>query len=208
MFRRIQQLLLAFALVLLAGCATTIDPQVKSSIKTVRLDPVTVPAKPVVAMPGVAMAAVFGGALGAMAVQSGAGDAQSAYKAFQEKHVDIGAEFTRQLRTQLEQKGYRVVTGGQAADAKLVGIVNSYGLGVTSLTSEDRGVATTITVQLVRLSDGQVVYKTQKLNGSNKALMAKFKAAPPKRWFEDGAMVAEQHKLVLELVTEEAMKGL
>lgn len=110
-------LLAAFAL-LLAACATTLDPQVKSTIKTVRLEPVTVAPKPVVAMPGAGMAALFGGGLGVGAVQSGAGDAQTAYKAFQEKHVDIGAEFTRQLKTQLEQKGYKVVGAGQPADAR------------------------------------------------------------------------------------------
>jgi hypothetical protein len=190
-----------------AGCATpVVDAQVKSSIRTISMEPIPALNKPIVALPGAGAAALLGGPIGLGALQSSGSDVQLAYKAILERNVDVPAEITRHLKAQLQQKGYVVVGPGERADAKLVTNA-SYGLGLTSLFGDERAVTTNIFIQLVRTSDGQMLYRTQNFTGSNKALLTKLKTAPFAKWFEDGALVAEQHKLVAELVATEVVSG-
>jgi hypothetical protein len=51
---------------------------------------------------------------------AGAAEKQKACKAFQEQHVDVRPERHKQLKKQLEQRGYAIAATGQPADAKLV----------------------------------------------------------------------------------------
>ena len=58
MFKKMRHLFAAMAVVALAGCATPVlDAQLKASLRTVQLEATTLPELPMVAMPGLGMAA-------------------------------------------------------------------------------------------------------------------------------------------------------
>lgn len=206
MLRKCLGVLLA-ALVALAGCATSLDQQVKSEIKTVSLEPLQLADKPVVATPGTGMVALLGGGLG-LAAHLGASDLPSAFKELVARQVDVPSEIRRTARAELERKGYRVVDPGQPADARLV-IKGSYALGLVSLIGDERGAGTTLNAELVRASDGRSLYRRTALGvNSDPALKAKIRTAPFDQWFKDEALLADQYKLVPAMVTAEVLQGL
>jgi hypothetical protein len=194
-------------LVTLVGCASPLDPQLKSSVRTISIEPLQLADKPVVATPGAGIAALLTGGLG-LAAHLSASDIPTVYKSIVERNVDVAAEIRRTAKIELERKGYRVVESGQSSDAKLT-IIGNYGIGLISLTGDDRAVATTLNVKLVRSSDGNVLWRKAAFGrNADPAQRAKARVAPFDQWFKDDALVAEQHKLVAGFVTAELLEGL
>lgn len=202
------RIIAVIALVLtLTGCATALDPQLKSSVRTVSLESPQLADKPVVATPGTGMVALLTGGLG-LAAHLGASDLPTVYKAIVARNVDVAAEIRRTAKAELERKGYTVVEPGQPSDAKLR-IIGSYGIGLVSLVGDDRAIATTLNVQLVRSTDDSVLWRKSALGiNADPAQRAKVRTAPFEQWFKDEALVAEQHKLVAGFVTIELLQGL
>lgn len=194
-------------LVTLVGCATPIDAQVKSSVRTISLEAVQLSDKPIVARPGTGMVAVFTGGLG-VATYLGASDLPSAYKEIVARNVDVAAEIRKIAKSELERKGYRVVGPGQPSDAKLT-ISGGYGIGLVSLTGDERSAVTPLNVKLTRSSDGTELWRKSAIGiNADAKQRAKVRIAPFDQWFKDDALVAEQHKFVAELVTVEVLEGL
>jgi hypothetical protein len=199
---------LATVVLALAGCASSIDAQVKAEIKTIALEPVKLTDKPVVAGPGTGVLALATGGLGLAGQQGLSGDIREAYKTIVERQVNVAAEIRSTAKTELERKGYRVVEAGQPSDARLT-ISGNYALGLASLTGDERGAGTTLTAELVRSADGRSIYRKTGLGtNGDPALKSKLRLAPYEQWFKDEALVAEQHKLVAGLVAAEVLQGL
>ena len=207
MLRRIGVGVLFAMLLALAGCATSLDAQVKSEIKSVSLEPLQLADKPVVATPGAGMTALLTGGLG-LAVHLNATDLPSTFKELVARQVDVPAQIRHTARTELERKGYRVVEPGQPADARLV-IKGNYALGLVSLLGDERGAGTTLNAELVRTSDGRSLYRRSALGlNGDPTMKAKIRTAPFDQWFKDEALLAEQYKLVPIMVTAEVLQGL
>lgn len=201
------RLALAAMVLALAGCASTLDAGVKAGIKTIALEPVKLADKPGVATPGAGVVALATGFVGAVAQQAIAGDVRTAYQAIVQQHVDVAAEIHRAARRELEQRGYRVVEPGQPSDARLT-IAGSYALALVSLTGQERGAGTMLGADLVSGNGRKLWTGMAYGHKADERFKSKIKVAPYEQWFKDGALVAEQHKLVAEMVTVELLKGL
>ncbi len=199
--------ILAISLLALAGCATSLDAQQKAAIRTVSLEPLEMAPKPMVATPGMGMAALLGGGLGIMLAQNGS-DVQTTFKAIVERQVDVPSEIRRATKAEMQRKGYQVVEAGQPADARLT-IKANYALGLISLTGDDRAAGTTVNVDLIRTRDGKSIYRKVAMGlNLDAAQRAKLRVAPFAQWFKDDALVAEQFKLVPGFVVIEGLSGL
>ena len=191
----------------LVGCATNLDIQIKSGIRTISLEPVQLADKPIVAKPGTGMMAVLTGGLG-VAMYISASDLPSVYKEIVARNVDVAAEIRDTAKSELERKGYKVVEPGQPSDAKLT-ISGGYGIGLASLTGNERTAVAPLNVKLTRSSDGNELWRKSAIGlNADARQRAKVRLAPFEQWFKDDALVAEQQKFVAQLVTVEALDGL
>lgn len=200
--------ILAIVVLTLVGCASSIDAQVKSEIRTISIEPIRLTEKPVVATPGTGIVALMTGGIGLAAQQGSSADIRTTYAGIVSRQVDVAAEIARAAKLELERKGYRVVEAGQPSDAKLT-ISGNYALGLVSLTGDERAAGTTLNADLLRVKDGRSVYRKSALGlNADPVQKAKIQVAPFEQWFKDDALVAEQHRLVAQMVAVEVLQGL
>jgi hypothetical protein len=108
---------------------------------------------------------------------------------------------------ELVRTGYQVVETPGEADAKLRFMV-VYGLGIASAFDNARGVATTVNMELARASDNKrlVFAITNVVKDPEKRALVR--TAPYAQWFSDEALLVNQHRLIAEGLTVQAMAGL
>ena len=188
------------ASVVLTACAASLDPQVKSRIKTVVVD-VKLSDLPGVSTPGSGTAAILSGNLGASN-----SDVRSTYQAVVQRHVNVAAVIEATARSELQQRGFRVLERGQPSDARLK-IEGAYALGLVSLPIDPRRRAmTTLYVTLVD-AEGRVLWGNQGFGLTTPAYKERIRFAPYEQWFEKEAFAGEQHRLSAEMVTIELFKN-
>lgn len=202
-----QWLMVAIVAFVLGGCATS-PSEIKASVRSVRIEPVEV-ARPSVPHPSAAL-------IGPTAFMKLGDDVAEAYQQIVTRNVDVGGEVTQRLKAHLQQKGFTVAEPGAPADAKLMVSVH-YTLANTG-SAGYRAVGVAVVARLVRLSDEKEIWTKLSSTGmlhlgmglgsDDKASLAKIESAPFKRWLQDEAFVAEQHRLGLQLVADHAMNKL
>jgi hypothetical protein len=191
----------------LVGCAApALDPQLKSSLRTIRVEAVELAEAPAVSAPGANRLAVLPGSGGAAGMQQAEPDIRLAYKAMVYRSLDIGSELENQLKGKLQQKGFTLAASGTRPDATLKTRA-TYGLSVVSTTNDNRAVSLIMFAELIG-QDGRVLYRHMYFTGGDKELVRQSKAAPLEQWLMDSALVKEQNKLMAERAAIGLTQGL
>ncbi len=200
---QIRRAVLGAIVLLLAGCATsTLDPQVRSTVRSVFIEPPQLPALPSVVSPQ-------GGALSVTSGRSTPApkDAPQKLKAILDARVGLAKVIADQAERELGAKGYKVASSPKDADAVLRFTVH-HGLGVAAVTSDARGVAMTVNMGLYRSSDDKRLLFTVENQVTSPDAKARVRNEPYEIWFSNEELTATQYRLVAESLVAQAMRGL
>lgn len=198
-FRRLAVVL---ALATLTGCGTaSLDPQAKATIKSIYIQPPKLSDSPIVAPPE-------GGAMTVAAGKSApAGkDAVIRLKQIVDDQVQLSPFITSVASKELQARGYRIVNSPGTADA-IVRFTVYYGLGISAVTSNARGVSMTINTELVRNIDGKRLLFSN-ANLVDPEVRAKTRHQRYEAWFENEALTVDQYKLVAENLVAQTLRGM
>lgn len=195
-----RSLVAVVALALTACAASTIDPQRKASIGFVYVEPVQL-----------SKASVFGPNLSEANASSGkvpatVSEATSRLQEVVDTRINLRELIEIQAKQDLIAKGYRVTDAPLSASAKLK--INVYhALSVPTGANNGRGIAMTVSAEMVRSSDG----KRLMFAGASQIKDSETKGvrmAPYAEWFTDDDFLVEQYRLVARLLTAQALAGL
>ena len=193
--------LIAIVAVALTACAaSTIDPQRKASIGSVYVEPVQL-----------SKASVFGPNLSEANANSGTvpttvAEATSRLQQVVDARTNLGELIDSQAKQDLLAKGYHVADAPSGASAKLK--INVYhALSVPVGVNDGRGIAMTVSAEMVRSADGKRLMfagESQIKDSETKGV----RMAPYAEWFTNDDFVVEQYRLVARLLTAQALAGL
>lgn len=199
----IRRAVLGAVVLALVGCATsTLDPQVKSTVRSVFVEPPQLPALPSVVAPE-------GGALSVTSGQSAPApkDAPQRLKAILDARVGLAKVITDQAERELLSKGYRVAPSASSADAILRFTVH-HGLGVAATTSNARGVSMMVNMGLYRSNDDKrLLFAVENLI-TNPAAKSQVRVERFDVWFSNEELTASQYRLIAQSLVSQAMSGL
>jgi hypothetical protein len=203
LFRMLRRTVLVLIALVLAGCASSsIDPQTKSELKTLYVEPPQLPGKPsVVAGTGGAMAVVGG------AVPTTSADAEARLGDIVNRKVMLSVLVTNEARRALEAKGYKVVPNAAGADATVRFVIH-HGLGVASVSGPDRGIAMTVNTEVVRLRDNKRLIFAIANQIKDPQAVARVRTARYEDWFTNESLVIEQYRVATKALVEQSLQGL
>ncbi|CDX22929.1 conserved exported hypothetical protein [Mesorhizobium sp. ORS 3324] len=188
------------AIALTACAASTIDPQRKASIGFVYVEPVQL-----------SKASVFGPNLSEAEASSGkvpatVSEAESRLQQVVDARTNLRELIEGQAKQDLISKGYHVTDTASGASAQLK--INVYhALSVPVGANDGRGIAMTVSAEMVRSSDGKRLMfagESQIKDSETKGV----RMAPYAEWFTNDDFLVEQYRLVARLLTAQALAGL
>ncbi|MDX8482700.1 hypothetical protein RFN28_30205 [Mesorhizobium sp. VK24D] len=193
--------LIAIVAVALTACvASSIDPQSKASIGFVYVEPVQL-SKASVFAPNLSEANASSGKVPATVAE-----ATARLQEVVDTRTNLRELIESQAKEDLITKGYRVTDAASAASARLK--INVYhALSVPVGANDGRGIAMTVSAEMVRSSDG----KRLMFAGASQIKDAEAKGvrmAPYAEWFTNDDFLVEQYRLVARLLTAQALAGL
>ncbi|WP_431323068.1 hypothetical protein [Rhizobium sp. YTU87027] len=198
MYRR--SLIAILALALTACTTATIDPQKKASMGAVYVAPVQL-----------SKATVFGPSVGEVNASSGkvpttVSEATSRLQRVVDSRANLPELIGEQARQDLIAKGYRVADAASSASAELK--INVYhALSVPVGANDGRGIAMTVSAEMVRSSDDKRLMfagESQIRDSEKKGV----RMAPYAEWFTNDDLLVDQYRLVARLLTAQALAGL
>jgi hypothetical protein len=211
MNRRLALLCAVSALTMLGACATaTLDPQLKSSIRSVAIArQIELPAKPIVFGDKAGAAFLVGGAIGTSIEQKGSGLPEQFVQLLAAQRIDVRETTRTALRAQLATRGFKVVDDETQADA--VVRVSQFGYGMTGdilFGDGKRFPLLAMRIDLVRRGGESSVWRSVVSSNTVEDINKQLEARSLQDYFSDPALLRREHDKIATLVAERLTRGL